>query len=143
MRSALRSVIAVLGGAVVGMFVIAGIEYISTLAFPPAIGLDPRNADDRARIAAEAPLGAQLLVIAAWTIGSFIAAYVATKLARSSGALHGRIVTALILIGTVFNLAQFAHPAWMWAAGILGVLIGGLGGVQSAVRATPATDPAF
>lgn len=142
MHSAFRSVVAIVGGALVGLFVIAGIEYIGTLVFPAPAGLDPRDPGDLVRIVAAAPLGARVLVVAAWTIGAFIGSYVATRYARRSPALHGRIVTALILIATIANLAQFAHPGWMWVIGLLGVIVGGLGAARNA-GVFPATKPAF
>jgi pimeloyl-ACP methyl ester carboxylesterase len=130
MSPAVRSVIGVLAGIAVAMFVIAGIEYIASLAFPPPEGLDPRNPDDRRRMIEDAPTGALLIVVAAYAIGTFIGGYVAARFARRMPNLHAALVTTVIIAGTAWNLSTYEHPAWFWAASIAVIVLAGIGAAR-------------
>ena len=127
MSPVVRSVIGVLAGIAVAMFVIAGIEYIGSLAFPPPEGLDPGNPDDRRRMIQEAPTGGLLIVVAAYAIGTFIGGYVAARFARRMPNLHAALVATVIIAGTVWNLATYQHPAWFWGASIAAIVFAGIG----------------
>lgn len=127
MRPAVRSVVGILAGIAVAMFVISGIEYMSSLAFPPPVGLDPGVADDRRRMIEQAPIGALLIVVAAYAIGTFTGGYVAARFARRMPNLHAGVVATVILGGTVWNLATYRHPAWFWGGSIAAIVFAGIG----------------
>jgi MFS family permease len=139
MSPAVRSVIGVLAGIAVAMFVIAGIEYMGSLAYPPPEGLDPRNPDDRRTMIEGAPTGALLIVVAAYAIGTFIGGYVAARFARRMPNLHAGVIATVIIAGTAWNLATYRHPAWFWAASIAAIVFAGIGAgrLGDATRAAP------
>lgn len=127
MSPAVRSVVGVLAGIAVAMFVIAGIEYMGSLAYPPPEGLDPSNSEDRRRMIEAAPTGALLIVVAAYAIGTFIGGYVAARFARRMPNLHAAVVATVIIAGTAWNLASYQHPAWFWGASIAAIAFAGIG----------------
>jgi hypothetical protein len=123
-------VVGVLAGIAVAMFVIAGIEYMGSLAYPPPEGLDPGNAEDRRRMIEAAPTGALLIVVAAYAIGTFIGGYVAARFARRMPNLHAAVVATVIIAGTARNLASYQHPAWFWGASIAAIVFAGIGAAR-------------
>lgn len=127
MSPAVRSVIAVLAGIAVALFILAGIEYIASVAFPPPEGLDPGNPEDRRRMIEAAPTGALLIVVAAYAIGTFIGGYVAVRFSRRMPNIHAALVATVIIAGTVWNLASYQHPAWFWGASIAAIVFAGIG----------------
>jgi hypothetical protein len=64
------------------------------------------------------PTGAFLIVLAAWTIGTFVGALVASVIARDKPLLHSGIVGAVMLLATIMNLMTIPHPTWMAASGL-------------------------
>ena len=130
MSPVVRSVIGVLAGIAVAMFVIAGIEHLASLAFPPPEELDPGNPDDRRRMIEEAPTGALMLVVAAYAIGTFIGGFVAARFAPRMPNLHAGLVATAIIAGTAWNLASYQHPPWFWAASIAAIVFAGIGAAR-------------
>jgi hypothetical protein len=68
-----------------------------------------------------APIGALMFPPLGWIVGTFTGGLTAALIAGRKPMLHAGLVAALPLLGTVANLAMIPHPAWMWAAGMIGV----------------------
>lgn len=123
-----------------GMFVANGlillVEGLGHRVYPPPAELTPDAAtltDPAAQAAfmkavadyvATAPLGALLFPLLAWGLGAAGGAWMAARLAPDRPLRHATIVGALVMLGTVLNLAGIPHPTWMWLAGPLLVLAG-------------------
>ncbi|MGH9371321.1 MAG: hypothetical protein ACRD15_07315, partial [Vicinamibacterales bacterium] len=59
---------------------------------------------------AQLPLGAFLFVLGAWSLGSFLGAWLAARLAPRKQLAHGLIVGAPFLAASVANLVMLPHP---------------------------------
>ena len=93
-----RSVLAVLAGAIVAGVLIAIVEAISSAIFPLPPGLDIHDHAAMRQHIDTLPLGAFLLVLAAWAIGSFGGSWVAARIASRGRLGHGLAVGALFLL---------------------------------------------
>jgi hypothetical protein len=137
MRGIGRSILAVLGGAVVCGIVIFAVEAVSSRIYPLPPGFDPTDLEALKAAIATLPPGAFAFVLFGWFLGPLAGSWVAARLAPDSPVLHGMIVTALVAAVTILNLIRLPHPAWMWAAGPLVVLGGGWLGARFAARGRP------
>lgn len=114
----MRTFLGLLAGVVVGMAVVMAVEFLGVTLFSPPGGLDVT--DEAALRAAmdTMPTSALAFVVLAWTLGAVAGTFTAARITRSLLAL---VAGGLVLAATLFNLASFPHPAWMWVLGLLGV----------------------
>jgi hypothetical protein len=104
-------------------------EYVNHRIYPPseAIREAATKQDFRAlRPAVEewlksAPRMALILIPVAWVAGAFWGALAATWISRVRWPVPALIIAVVLLLVTAGNLAMIPHPAWMAAAGLLGI----------------------
>lgn len=113
----MRSILAVLLGLVVGFLVVVAIELVSHRLYPLPAGIDPSDAEALAAAVAQMPLGAFLLLLAAWLGGTLLGSWIASRVGR--GYVPGIVVGALFLIAGIANLLMIPHPVWFWAAAVV------------------------
>ena len=118
----MRTFLAVLAGFVSGSLVVTVSEWLSHRLYP----LPPLDFNDpvalRAAIAT-LPLAALILVVAGWTIGTFVGASAGVAVARPPRkTLVAWLVGLTFLAATALNLAMIPHPMWMTVAGPAGVV---------------------
>jgi hypothetical protein len=119
MKAVGRSILAVLAGTIVAGVLISIVEAISSAIFPLPPGLDLHDHEAMRQHIDTLPIGAFLMVLAAWAIGAFGGSWVAARLAGRARLVHGSIVGALFLLAAVLNMLMIPHPVWMWFGGIL------------------------
>lgn len=144
MPSILRSILAVLCGALVGGAVILGMELVGTRIFPPPAGLAAGDPESMRAAMAALPVGAFVMVLLGWALGTFAGAWVAARVAKRSPVGHGLAVGVLFLAAGVANMLSLPHPVWFWIAGVLLFLPAGYSGGRLAAgggghRELPAT----
>jgi hypothetical protein len=118
-KAAGRSILAVLAGSIVAGVLIAAVEAVSSSVYPLPPGVDHHDYESLRQYVEQLPLGAFLLVLVAWAIGTFAGAWVAARLATRARFAHGLVVGALFLLAGVLNMLMIPHPAWMWAGAVL------------------------
>lgn len=121
MSPVVRTIVAVVVGTVVAFVLVAGIETIGERVYPPPAGMDFSKPDQLATYIQRLPGGALAFVLAAWIVATFVGGLVAGWIDRSRAVLAAAIVGALVLAATVLNFVLIPHPAWMIAAGVLGI----------------------
>lgn len=114
-----RSILAVVAGLIVGGLIVAGIEYIGHIIYPPPEGLDLTDPEAIREFASAAPTSARLVVLLAWFLGPFGGGWLAARLAPRSPMPHALIVGAFFLVGDVVNLITIPSPVWMWIGGLV------------------------
>ena len=122
MRSALRSIAAVLAGFVAASIVMMLIETINGRVFFPELGKAAEGVTDRERLRAllaTAPVGALLVVIVAWILGGVTGGWTATRLSVRRTAVHGLVVGALLTAAGVANNLMIPPPLWFWIASLV------------------------
>lgn len=111
-----RQLLGVIAGVVVGGLVVFLVELAGHSLFPPPPGTDLSNQEDVKRLISLLPVGALLMVLVGWLLGSLAGAWTANRIARTS--MAGWIVAALFILLTAYNFTIIPHPAWMMAAGL-------------------------
>ena len=123
MPPVVRTIVAVVVGTVVAFVLVGVIEAIGEVVYPPPAGVDFGRPDQLASYMQRLPGGALAFVLAAWIVGTFFGGLVAAWIARSRTALAAAIVGALVLAATIANFVLIPHPAWMIAAGVVGIAV--------------------
>jgi len=133
MGAFLRSILAVFVGLIVAMIILLLVEFSSSQIFPvpPDIVLTGGTG--------QIPVGALILVLLGWAIGSFVGPWLAGRMAGRAPLVHGMIVAVLLLIAGITNLLAFPHPIWMWVLGIASFVGLGYAGARTADRPKPAS----
>lgn len=116
MNSNLRFVLAVIGGIVTGTVLVAVIESVGHLIYPP-----PRSFDSEVicTYLKSAPIMALIFPLVAWVVGAFVAGLIAKVIYRANNKpafVAGAIQLILILIN--FFMVT-CHPMWMEIIGVL------------------------
>ncbi|MDX1429649.1 MAG: hypothetical protein R3282_05140 [Rhodothermales bacterium] len=119
-----RSILAVIAGLIVGGLIVAGVEYIAQIVYPPPEGLDMTDMEAVREFAAGAPASARLIVLLAWFLGPFGGAWVAAHLARRSPMTHALVVGVFFLVADTINLVTIPSPIWMWIGGFVAPVLG-------------------
>ncbi len=115
----LRTLLAIVLGVIAMMVTVYGVEAIGHQLYPPPPGLDPNDLDQLDSIVAAAPVGAMVMLVIGWCVGTLVGSGLAAHIAR-----HPRVaatVVALLVVigvaGTVFLMPS--HPTWVAALGLL------------------------
>jgi hypothetical protein len=124
-----RSVLAVVLGVVVTTIVITGVESISSLLYPLPAGFDLHDREALQAFIAGLPVGAFLLVVFGWFLGTFCGAALAARVGRRTPAVHAVIVGIVSMAAGILNLAMLRHPAWVWVAGLLAFVVATLAAI--------------
>ena len=91
---------------------VAAIETISSVVYPPPPELDISDQAALAEYVAALPMGAFLLVLIAHAIGSFVAGGVCTLIAKSTWYLGAGLIGCLLTVAGIVNLVTIPHPTW-------------------------------
>jgi hypothetical protein len=110
----IRSILAVVAGAVVGFLAIVAVEMVSSLIYPLPPGVEPYDRAALRELMATVPAGALLMVALAHVLGTAAGAAVAARVARRAPVGHAVAVGALFLAAGVGDLLMLPHPAWFW-----------------------------
>jgi len=125
MRVALRTVLALVAGAVIAVLVISCIEWFGSLLNPPPPGLDMHDTAAMRAFIATLPWTAFLVVLAAWGMGVLSGGWLAGRLAPRAPALHALAITVLVAAGALANMLMIPHPAWFWVSALLVIAAAG------------------
>lgn len=136
---AIRFLLAVVAGLVVAMLVIAGVEALGHVVFPPPPGLDLARAADQERLVAVLPVEAKIAVIVAWFLGALAGAATAIALARR--VLPAWIVAVAIAGLGLWTTQMFPHPDWMLASAVVLPLVAVLVAKRLMIRRLTASAP--
>lgn len=115
----LKLIAAVFVGFMVGVIVIFIVETMGHSVYPPPENIDLTNKDALAEIIRQAPMGALLFVILAYSLGSFIGGAVTHLISRLPKQRDALITGLILLIFGAYNLTSIPHPTWMVVLGIL------------------------
>ena len=122
MRSALRSIAAVVAGFITASIVMMIIEMINGRVLHPELGKAADGMTDRDTIRAllaTAPVGAFLVVIAGWILGGVAGGWVTARVAAQATAGHGLVLGELLTLAGVANNLMVPPPLWFWIASLV------------------------
>jgi pimeloyl-ACP methyl ester carboxylesterase len=122
MRSAFRSILAVVAGFVAATIIMMTVESINGRVLYPDLGRQAQGVTDREvvrALMASAPVGALLVVLAGWAIGGLAAGWVAARLAARAPLAHALAVGAVLTLAGIANNLMIPPPLWFWIAGLV------------------------
>ncbi|MBW7896728.1 MAG: hypothetical protein H3C27_16595 [Opitutaceae bacterium] len=110
-----------LGATFAGLFtavvLIALVQAVAHQLYPPPPGTDFNDPAALAELMAQMPVGALLMVLLSYAIGTLMGALVASRFSAAHlPARQGWIVGLMMLTAGVMNLLAIPHPAWFWVA---------------------------
>ena len=122
MKTIARSVLAVIVGFVAASAVMTLNEWINGHVFYPDLGRAAEGVTDKEVIRAlmaTAPVGALLVVIFGWALGSFVGGFLTAWIGRNAPIAHALILGGLLTLAGVANNLMIPPPAWFWVFSLL------------------------
>jgi hypothetical protein len=134
MGAALRSVVALILGMVLGFFLIAAIEIGGQVIYPFPADTDLADVKAVKAAFANAPPVVLLPVLLGWAVGTFAGAALAALMAGRAPEVHGVIIGVLFLLAGIANMLMLPHPLWFWVVGLAVFVPAGYLGAKCASR---------
>jgi hypothetical protein len=113
----LRRVGAVIVGMIVAFLLVAGAEGIAHKTYPPPPGTNMQDMAQVKAFVATLPLSVLLIVLTGWLIATFVATWLAARIAGTP--MPGYIVGALLLCAGIANAFIIPQPVWFSIASIV------------------------
>ena len=134
---ALKSIAAIVAGFVAASIVMMIVETINGRVLHPELAKAAEGQTDPEAIRAllaTAPVGAFLVVIAGWILGSFVGGWLAARIAGRSGITHGLVLGALLTCAGVANNLMIPPPLWFWFASLVVLIPAAYAGARAASK---------
>ncbi|HEV7429194.1 MAG TPA: hypothetical protein VGQ46_22800 [Thermoanaerobaculia bacterium] len=106
----LRRVRAVIAGMLAAFALVASAEAIAHNIYPPPPGMNNQNMTQVKAYIATLPLSAMLVVLIGWLIATFVATWLAARIAGTP--IPAYIVGALLLCARIANAFMIPQPVW-------------------------------
>jgi len=142
MRKVVRSVLAVIAGFVAASAVMILVESINGHVLYPELGAMAAGMTDREAIKAllaSAPVGAFLVVLLGWALGSLAGGFIAAWIGRNAPAAHALVLGVLLTLAGIANNIMIPPPAWFWIPTLVVFLPAALAGARLAPGRNRAT----
>jgi len=141
MQKAVRSGLAVIAGFVAASVVMMVIESINGRVLYPELGKMAQGVTDREGIRAllaTAPVGAFLVVLFGWVLGSLVGGFLAAWIASSAPVAHALLLGGLLTLAGIANNLMIPPPAWFWIPTLVVFLPAAHAGGRLAPKKSPA-----
>ena len=137
MWKALRSILAVIVGFVAASAVMMLIETLNGRVLYPELGKLAEGMTDREAIRAlmaKAPVGAFLVVLLGWALGSLVGGFLAAWIGWNAPAAHALVLGGLLTLAGIANNLMLPPPAWFWILSLVVLLPAAYAGARLAPR---------
>ncbi len=126
----LKPFLAILGGVFAGFLMVIAGDYAAHMTYPPPADFNFEDKEAVKIFVKNAPMSANLVMLAGQFLAGFVAGWVANRLSRGTKYRPALVAGCGILAAAVANLIQVgSHESWYWMANILLILVGAwLGG---------------
>ena len=141
MGKTVRSVLAVIAGFVAASVVMLVVESINGHVLYPELGQMAKGMTDREAIRAllaSAPVGALLVVLLGWALGSLLGGFVAAWIGRNAPVAHALVLGGFLTLAGIANNVMIPPPGWFWIPTLAVFLLGAYAGARLALRKIPA-----
>jgi hypothetical protein len=106
----LRRIGAVIVGLIVAFLLVYAAEGIAHKIYPPPAGANMQDMTQVKAYIAKLPLSAMLVVLTGWLIATFVATWLAARIAGTP--VPGYVVGALLLCAGIANAFMIPQPIW-------------------------------
>src|SRR2546426_6372641 len=137
MWKVVRSMLAVIAGFVAASAVMIVIETANGRVLYPELGKLAEGMTDREAIRAllaNAPVGAFLVVLLGWALGSLVGGFLAAWIGWNAPVAHALVLGGLLTLAGIANNLMLPPPGRVWIPSLLGFLPPPYGGVPLAPR---------
>lgn len=117
MWKVVRSIFAVIAGVIAASAVMMLIETLNGHVLYPELGKMAEVATDREAIRAllaSAPVGAFLVVLLGWALGSLVGGFLAAWIGWNAPVAHALVLGGLLTLAGVANNLLLPPPGWFW-----------------------------
>ena len=135
MGKIVRSVLAVIAGFVAASTVMILVELFNGRVLYPEFGMAAEGMTDREAIRAlmaTAPVGAFLVVLLGWALGSFVGGFLAARIGRNAPLAHALVLGVLLTLAGIANNFMIPPPAWFWLPTLVAFLPAAIVGARLA-----------
>lgn len=115
----LRNIFAIIAGLLSAFITIFVLEKVSHIIYPLPEGIDLNNPEAVKELMKNAPIGALLIVLGAWILGSFDGAMIAHLIAADSKTRKAVTVGIILTAAGAANMLMIPHPVWFVASGLI------------------------
>jgi hypothetical protein len=115
MRNAIRSLLAVIAGFVAASAVMMVVETINGKLLHPELVKSVEGVTDREELKAllaSAPVGALVVVIFGWALGSVAGGFLAALISRKARVGHALALGILLTLASIANNVMLPPPLW-------------------------------
>ena len=122
MGKAFRSILAVIAGFVAASIVMMIVEMINGHVLYPELGNTAEGMTDKEAIKAlmaSAPIGAFLVVLFGWVLGSLVGGFAAARIGSNAPLAHALILGVLLTLAGIANNLMLPPPMWFWVISLL------------------------
>jgi hypothetical protein len=142
MGKVVRSILAVIAGFVAASAVMMLIESINGRVLYPGLGKMAEGMTDREAIRnlmATAPVGAFLVVLFGWMLGSLVGGLLAAWIGWNAPGAHALVLGGLLTLAGIANNLMIPPPMWFWILSLVVFLPAAHTGARLAPRRNQAT----
>ncbi len=118
-----RKILAVLTGIISSFVLVFLIDAIGHIVYPFPADLDFNNAEQMKTYVQTQPVGALLLVLAAWIISTFVGSIISWVIAKEKPIIFAAIIGILMMIASGISLVMIPHPAWFSISAVVGIIL--------------------
>ncbi len=114
-----RRLSAILLGFLIGSITALGIEYLSSLIYPPPGELDFGDSEAVTQYMKESvPLMSLIIIVVGWAIGSLLGGFASAKFDPANRTRNALVTGGLLMLLGIFMLYSFPYPTWMMIASL-------------------------
>ena len=117
----IRYTLATIAGVVIALVLISAFEAAGHALFAGPADTDMSTPAAVAAYMQKVPVGALVIVLAGWIVGTFAGVIAACMVARVHPIRFAAVVGGLVFAATVANLMMTPHPLWMTIAAVIGI----------------------
>ena len=113
----IRSILGVIAGFVAASVVMLVLETVNGRVLYPELAKLAEGQTDREvirGILASAPVGAFLVVVIGWVLGSLAGGFLAAWIGRNAPVAHALVLGGLLTLAGIANNLMLPPPGWFW-----------------------------
>lgn len=125
----LKKILALVIGLVICVATVALLEQLNHSLFMPSSASTAESYDPSVATAfmKNLPVGAYLMVLFAWLVGTAFGIAAASLLIKRVSRLFVPVITGVMLLSTIANFYLLPHPTWLMIAAVVLIPLTGVG----------------
>jgi len=135
MWKVVRSILAVIAGFVAASAVMMVIETVNGHVLNPELGKMAQGMTDREAIRAlmaSASIGAFLVVLFGWALGSLVGGFLAAWIGRNTPVAHALVIGVFLTLAGIADNLMLPPPTWFWISSLVVLLPAAYAGARLA-----------